>query len=87
MIMIIIINEEWSPLHPGRSSLPHHDNTIMEDGMVRLGSLGFGEMIMNLYRINKECVVGLGALVSVGRRVLVRIWLRGHRHVVGAGVL
>ena len=32
-------------------------------------------------------VVGLGALVSVGRRVLVRIWLRGHRHVVGAGVL
>ena len=32
-------------------------------------------------------VVGLGALVSVGRRVLVRIWLRGHRHVVGGGVL
>ena len=21
----------------------HHDNTIMEDGMVRLGALGFGE--------------------------------------------
>ena len=32
-------------------------------------------------------VVGLGALVSVGRRVLVRIWFCGHHHVVGGGVL